>query len=112
MGKFLLSILLAGAVLFAQAAASADQFQKGKTLYEDKCMLCHGVKGNGKGAAAAAFSPAPADFTTQAFWKKKKDMEQFISTTVKKGYPPMPAFDLAPDQIQAIIDYITHTFKP
>src|SRR5439155_7474203 len=29
----------------------------------DRCVGCHGLKGNGKGPAASFLSPAPADFT-------------------------------------------------
>ena len=111
MGKALMFFLLFGALLFPKAAAAADQFDEGKNLYGEKCVICHGLLGNGDGPASAAFSPPPADFTNPKFWQRQ-DIDQFIANTVKNGHPPMPAFNLPPNEIKAIIDYITHAFKP
>jgi mono/diheme cytochrome c family protein len=111
MGKFLLFILCCGTLLFPKAAAAANQFEEGKSLYKEKCVICHGLKGNGEGPAAPGFSHPPADFTKPKFWQKK-NIDEFIAKTVKKGHPPMPAFELSPGEIQAIIDYMTHAFKP
>ena len=35
----------------------------GKAVYEHKCLLCHGEKGDGKGPAAEHLLPRPRDFT-------------------------------------------------
>ena len=111
MGKFLLFILCCGAVLLPKAAAADDHIAEGKHLYRQKCQICHGVKGNGEGPAHAAFYPHPTNFTTPEFWKRK-DINTFIATTVREGHAPMPAFSLPSEEIQAIIDYMSHTFKP
>ena len=36
----------------------------GKAVYERKCLLCHGEKGDGKGPAGELLRPAPRDFTS------------------------------------------------
>jgi cytochrome c len=36
--------------------------QKGKEIYEKKCALCHGVKGDGKGPASEGLNPKPTVF--------------------------------------------------
>jgi cytochrome c oxidase cbb3-type subunit 2 len=36
---------------------------RGKEVFLQRCVGCHGVKGNGKGPAAPFLSPPPADFT-------------------------------------------------
>jgi hypothetical protein len=41
--------------------------QNGKVVYERKCMLCHGEKGDGKGPAAEELSPAPRDFVSGVY---------------------------------------------
>jgi cytochrome c5 len=82
----------------------------GKDLYASKCQLCHGVKGNGKGSAAAYLGAQPADFTSHEFWETHTEKD--ISNTIQNGRGEMPAFDFKPDELKAIIDYITHTFKP
>ena len=111
MRKVVLFILLFGALLFPKLAAAADQLDEGKNLYGEKCVICHGLMGNGKGPASVSFSPPPADFTKPQFWQKP-GVDEFIASTVKNGHPPMPAFNLPPEEIKAIIDYMSHAFKP
>jgi cbb3-type cytochrome oxidase cytochrome c subunit/mono/diheme cytochrome c family protein len=36
---------------------------RGKEVFLDRCVGCHGLKGNGKGPGASFLSPPPADFT-------------------------------------------------
>jgi mono/diheme cytochrome c family protein len=36
---------------------------RGKEVFQDRCVGCHGEKGDGKGPGAKFLSPAPADFT-------------------------------------------------
>jgi cytochrome c oxidase cbb3-type subunit 3 len=37
--------------------------KRGEVVYKTNCILCHGVKGDGKGRAAQLFDPPPADLT-------------------------------------------------
>ena len=90
--------------------ANDDAYDQGRRLYVQKCQLCHGVKGNGQGPAASAFNPEPADFAVSSFWERFD--EKAIGDIIKKGRGQMPSFDLTPDDTQAIIDYMSHTFKP
>jgi cytochrome c5 len=73
------------------------------------------MRGDGKGPAAEPLLGHPVDFTDSKFWqddiKKKIDAEKKIEDTIKKGKEMMPAFDLTPDDIKAIIGYMSHTFK-
>ncbi len=95
----------------AWEAQSLDrgEYDKGKNLYNDKCHICHGKRGDGKGPGGVAFNPSPANFTDPKLWQG--DVRKKISDTLGYGHPPMPAFDLPPDQIKAIIYYMEHTFK-
>lgn len=52
--------LLAPGLAEAQAAGDAAQ---GKAVYEKKCALCHGDKGDGAGPGAPLLDPRPRDFT-------------------------------------------------
>ncbi len=98
-------------VTVASARGADDNpFDQGKRLYVDKCQICHGVKGNGDGPAAAAFSPQPADFAASSFWQRYD--EKAIADIIEKGRGQMPAFGLTSDETQAVIDYMSHSFKP
>lgn len=105
---------LVGALFFMTAfllvnAAQGDENTQGKELYQEKCMICHGANGSGNGPAAAAFSKRPADFTSPDFWQG--DVDKKIADTVRNGRPPMPAFDLPSEEINAIINYMKQTFR-
>jgi mono/diheme cytochrome c family protein len=87
----------------------ADEYNRGKSIYEDKCQICHGIKGKGDGPASAAFKPRPTDFTNPNFWQG--DVNKNIVDTIRKGRRPMPAFQMSDDEIKAVTDYMSHTFK-
>jgi mono/diheme cytochrome c family protein len=101
-------LFLATAFLMANAA-QGDESSQGKELFQEKCAICHGLNGKGHGPAAAAFSKPPADFTNPGFWQG--DVDKKISDTVRNGHPPMPAFTLSSEEIQAIINYMKQSFE-
>jgi mono/diheme cytochrome c family protein len=98
-----------GAVPLMALGSKGNEYEKGKTLYEDKCQFCHGIRGDGKGPAAEPLLGHPVDFTDSKFWQEGG--EDVIEETIKSGKEMMPAFTLEPDQIKAIIQYMSHTFK-
>jgi mono/diheme cytochrome c family protein len=89
--------------------SQGDNEDQGKSLYEQKCMICHGAGGKGDGPAAAALNKPPADFNKSEFWQG--DAEKKITDAIRNGRSPMPAFDLSSEEIKAIIDYLEHAFK-
>src|SRR2546428_10671486 len=46
------------------AWGQASDANAGKAVYERKCLLCHGEKGDGKGTAAELLDPKTRDFTS------------------------------------------------
>ena len=112
MKKILLWVMagiLLGTVFSRAESFAASEIDRGKKLYNDKCHICHGKLGDGNGPGGVAFSPRPANFTDPKFWQKFNDA--MIAETIKNGHGMMPAFNLTPDQIKAVIDYMEHTFK-
>jgi mono/diheme cytochrome c family protein len=98
-------------VTFSSTLGADDNASdQGKRLYTQKCQICHGLQGNGDGPAAAAFSPGPADFATSSFWQRYD--AKAIAGIIEKGRGQMPAFHLTSDEIQAVVDYMSHSFKP
>ncbi len=99
-----------GTVLWGGKSFAASEYDQGRKIYAEKCVICHGKRGDGNGPGAVAFSPRPANFTEPTFWGN--NVEKKIADTIKNGHGPMPAFDLTPDQIKAVTDYLSHAFKP
>jgi len=85
----------------------AGSIARGQALYLANCTQCHGATGRGDGPAAAAYLPAPADFTS-AHALMHLDAEFF--NWIKNGKPPtaMPAFgdELGDEEIWHLINYI------
>ncbi len=100
-------IFLVTAVLWTGISAGEDD--KGKMLYTSKCQLCHGIKGDGNGRAAAYLGSKPADFTDPKFWRENDDKK--ITHIIENGQDEMPAFELKPEEMKALIGYL-HSFNP
>jgi mono/diheme cytochrome c family protein len=86
---------------FKNAASAA---MDGKKVYTQYCVVCHGEKGKGDGAAVAGLSKKPADHTSVAF---QKQSDGAIYWKIANGNSPMPAFKatLKPKQIWQLVNY-------
>ncbi len=76
---FVSTQIAAGQVLNVSPQAQADLLTLGKTVYERRCIGCHGEQGDGKGPAARFMNPLPRDFTKGIF--------KFRSTPGKDSLP-------------------------
>jgi mono/diheme cytochrome c family protein len=99
-----------GVLVSSIHTAYGSGYDEGKTLYEEKCMICHGQDGRGDGPAALALNPRPKDFDRPEFWNQK-GLDQIITNQVKNGKGSMPAFSLSDKEIKDIIEYMTKAFK-
>lgn len=106
--RALLGIFM-GLTLWGNGRAAGPETDPGKSLYETNCFICHGNNGDGNGPGAGAFNPKPANFTDPKFWKNINDGK--IADTIRKGHGMMPAFNLSPEQIKAITEYLKHFKK-
>jgi mono/diheme cytochrome c family protein len=112
--RILIAVLIAtffGETMLWAQSSKKGEYEQGKGIYTNNCQICHGANGKGDGPAAASFSPRPANFTDPAFWQRK-DIDKFITDTVENGHGMMPPIALKDSDIKAVIDYISHTFKP
>lgn len=92
----------------------ATKLALGRSVYNKRCVQCHGVNGDGLGPTAASLYPKPRDyrrgvfkFTTTPYGYKPR--REDLVRTVEKGIPgtSMPAFHLLPGkELQAVIDWI------
>jgi mono/diheme cytochrome c family protein len=91
------------------AVAKSDKvIADAKKIAEANCVACHGAKGVGDGAAAAALPVKPANWTTPAV-QGETDGEIFWKITNGRG--PMPPWKhLVEKDRWALVHYI-RTFK-
>lgn len=106
----------------ATVLGSEADIEKGKQLFQANCVACHGANADGKGAAAAALTPVPRDFTDpKARWTRSREPMD-IYQTLTEGSPgtAMVGFanNLSVQDRWALVHYlgslpgVTGQFKP
>lgn len=100
--------------LISSPGEKANDLSRGQAVYQDRCVQCHGVTGDGNGPSAQYLYPRPRDY--------RKGIYKFTSTpygshplrddlirTVRQGIrgTSMPGFHLLPEaDLQAVVDYV------
>jgi mono/diheme cytochrome c family protein len=85
---------------------TAELLNRGKKLYEENCIQCHGPNGDGKGWKAAELKKKPRDFTVPLNeWSYSHGDPQKIFEVLKTGIPdtPMAMFDFSDEQRWALV---------
>lgn len=95
-----------------------EVLNKGKQIYTEYCMACHGETGDGKGVAAKAMQVPPRDFTKGVFkfgevTSGELPHDAHLFKILEKGLhgTAMLPWDLTHDQMFAVVQYIK-TFAP
>ena len=85
---FLLASLSQSLGQAAPPKKTPELLAKGKKLYEQNCLPCHGAKGDGKGSAGALLKPPPRDFNVPFNqWTHSKGDLKKVFEVVSKGIP-------------------------
>lgn len=98
------------ALIFAQEESPANtstESNRMAVVYQNRCSICHGTNGDGKGATSIALKPQPTDFTDEAYWADHSD--NYVIQKIKQGSPEnfMPSFPKIPeDQLLLLIQYL------
>lgn len=88
----------------------------GKKIYGDRCALCHGEKGDGKGVTAPGLPVKPADFTDKKMAATMGDGYWFWRVSKGGTFPPfnspMPSFEsiMTEEERWQVISY-AHSFS-
>lgn len=89
---------------------------KGRGLYREHCVHCHGISGDGAGPTAAFLNPYPRDFRLGVFKFKstegaEKPTREDLRRTLTQGIPgtSMSSFHLLDEEeMEALIDYVIY----
>jgi len=90
-------------------AAQSDQtkWERGRIVYEQRCLDCHGSEGRGDGRNALSLSPRPGNLISAATSAKS---DQDLLKIIANGRPrtAMPAWkdELSDEDQQAVLAYI------
>jgi mono/diheme cytochrome c family protein len=78
--------------------ASADARTRGRRLFVENCALCHGERGDGRGARREGLTRAPRDFTS-ATWRESTS-PRHVFYAIREGLPgtPMPSWKALSEQ--------------
>jgi copper transport protein len=88
-------------------APDALSLATGRTVYEARCVICHGANGHGDGPAAATLNPAPADFRVHmAAGHTDAQLFQWLSDGVSGTAMPAFAAQLSEADRWHVINYI------
>ena len=103
---FLVLLLVCWSLMLVWMTASAVDTNKGKKVYEAKCLTCHGKEGRGDGPTAQGLGKKPRNFTEPDFLKTRTDAD--LKKTILEGRPPMPAFKgtLKDKDIDEVIPFV------
>jgi cytochrome c oxidase cbb3-type subunit 3 len=86
----------------------SDPVGRGQAVFNANCILCHGIRGDGKGRASVLYNPPPSDLTRS---NKNRDYKKMIITfggTALGRSQVMPKWgeQLSEQQIQDVVDYL------
>ncbi|MCZ8341793.1 MAG: cytochrome c [Leptospira sp.] len=99
----------------SQATTTVDpEIAKGEEIFLQNCSSCHGEKGAGDGAAAAALNPKPRNFKAPANEWKNGNTLAGITKTLKEGIKgsPMVAYThLGDENIATLAKYVEYLSK-
>ncbi|WP_425460467.1 c-type cytochrome [Leptospira ognonensis] len=95
-------------------AAVDPEIAKGEEIFLQNCASCHGEKGAGDGAAAAALNPKPRNFKAPVSEWKNGNTVAAITKTLNEGIKgsPMVAYKhLGNDNIATVAKYVEYLGK-
>ena len=85
-------------------AAGKKAVEQGEKVAKVNCASCHGAKGKGDGAAAAALTPKPADWTSK---KVQDETDGSLFWKISTGRGAMPPWKHLPENDRwALVHYL------
>jgi mono/diheme cytochrome c family protein len=88
-------------------AAAGGDAAKGKSIFQSKCVSCHGTEGKGDGPVGKALKPPAGDFTSAESKKKSPDeLQKIIENGVPKTAMVAWKKQLNETEMQDVLAYV------
>lgn len=87
-------------------AATADQIERGRQLFRQNCVICHGQAGRGDGPAALSLNPRPVDLRLHVPQHPDGFLEYWIAEGVAGTAMPAWKEQLSEEQRWQIVRYL------
>lgn len=98
-------------VVAAGSAATTEDLELGRRIYNFRCYYCHGYSGNAHTLAATFLDPKPVDFTSISPGTLTRER---MLQSVQSGRPGTAMMSFAsvlqPNEISAVTDFVRHEF--
>lgn len=98
-----ISLAAIAGISLSLVTASPVIGQDGRQIYGNRCAMCHGEDGNGKGVIMQT-NPFRIEF-----WKVND--EAAIAKVIVEGKGRMPAIPLSPEETKAVVEYMKANMK-
>ncbi len=87
---------------------ATDSVRRGEVVFKTNCILCHGIKADGKGRAAKLYDPPPANLTRS---DKNDDYKRMIITLGgaamgRSEFMPIWGEQLSEQEIEDVVAYL------
>ena len=100
--------------MLASAGETHQDLAHGQAVYQERCVQCHGVSGDGNGPSAKYMYPRPRDYRKGIFKFAStpygyRPLREDLLRTVRQGVrgTSMPGFSLlAESDLQSVVDYV------
>lgn len=100
--------------LLIESGETHADLRRGQAVYQQRCVQCHGVSGDGAGPSAHYMYPRPRDYRKGIFKFTStpygvRPLREDLLRTVRQGIrgTSMPGFALLHEQdLQAVVDYV------
>jgi cytochrome c oxidase cbb3-type subunit 2 len=111
--------LLVIAVLLPSTLEAGEASPPGRVIYEQECVICHGLAGDGEGMAGHMFQVKPRDFRRGVFKFRSTPTgslptDEDLFRTIRRGLPGsamLPQDHLTDREVRDVIGYLK-TFSP
>lgn len=99
----------AAAVIPNPVPASPESIERGASLYQTNCLVCHGEQGLGDGPVGLKFDKEPADLN-DAYTQDQADGQLFFTLTRGRDQMPFYRDALSPEERWDVINFIRQEF--